>query len=276
LALQSPATTPGKGALVNNNLNIYRGSKGIWHGAQFDTENDLPARAQNSWIGAEKNQTEQDKAREASHVLLNRTANSAIVAALAGHLGNTVGFLGRGVGIIKGMTGKNPAESTKLIQEAQEGFAQFQKSISGTAVSEAESNRLSDVVAMKADNENTFLQKVIASTLRAAETTWAERAGLSKTDRQTLFSHSSVLGHSLNLEKKAFQHLEAAKMAKRNNQATYKIPGDYYPYKTAIAEATVSDMVTNSSKYMTKMARELLPDSPNVPPATAFREKGGK
>ena len=272
IALQTNITAPGKSDFVNNNLGVYKGLRSVWHGAEFDNEADLPERARNIWIGAEKALTEQDKARDASFVLVNRAANTAIDATLKDALSWNVGPLGSAVGTFNRMRGKSQPEATKLVQEVEDGLAQFVKMISGTQVSDAEARRLKEVLANRGDNENTFLQKVISTSLRTAETTWADRARLSRAERQALFSNSAVLKQSLEIEKTALAHLQAAKAAQRNHQETYRIPGRDIDYPVSAAKDYVSDMVTNVSKQMTNQARKILAGNPNVPPETSFRK----
>lgn len=265
-------TPPGKSDRISSNLNVYRSLGNIWHGAKFDGEGDLPPRVRQIWIGSEKAQTEQDKAREASHVLINRTTNSAIKATLEDALEWNVGLFGSIVGGYNRMRGKSAPEATKLVQEIEDNLAQYVKSISGTQVSDAEARRLKEVLANRGDNENTFLQKVIATALRTAETNWADRARLSKAERETLFSNSAVLAQTLAIEKKALEHLEAAKAAKRNNEPTYRLPGSNVTYQTAASSERISDLVTNVSRQMTNHARMLLRGSANVPPENSFRK----
>lgn len=272
VALQTNITAPGKSDFINNNLGVYKGLRSVWHGAEFDNEADLPERARSVWIGSERNLTEQDKARDASFVLVNRAANTAIDATLKDALSWNVGPLGSAVGTFNRMRGKSQPEATKLVQEVEDGLAQFVKMISGTQVSDAEARRLKEVLANRGDNENTFLQKVISTSLRTAETTWADRARLSRAERQAMFSNSAVLKQSLEIEKTALAHLQAAKAAQRNRQETYRIPGRDIDYPTSAAKDFVSDMVTNVSKQMTNQARKILAGNPNVPPETSFRK----
>jgi len=247
----------------------------------LDSEGTLPEAIRNSFWKMSKKPVAADDAEAKAITDGQRITKAGLDEAIAGTLGDTVGFFPSVTTPIRQVLGINPPKSQFMIGVSTQSLNNYLRAISGLAVTKVETKRAQDILPGRNDHPRTLMQKAFQAQVMQSQDAWLKAVGLPVHQREQFFQQNPrLLTLPRDLSEVAEIYIDAAQKAKKNGAETITVFDKTLNKENTIPTKDVNkyiwDMFTDVRHDMVRAWKKTFPDGAGIGPTVKAFQKRAK
>ena len=206
-----------------------------------------------------------------------RLAKLGIEEFLSGDLDLSVGIPGRLIHQLEKLVRKPSSGKIATETTALRNLGEYLRAISGLATTVPETSRAKQIMPTTNDQPETLLIKAFQAAMIEAQHGWMKSLNIPLEAKAKIFQENpELLTAPKTTVDVVMQHLSAAAAARKNKQATYKLPGGIETYNTNGANQLSWELLTNVAEEMEDAFYKSFPEGYGIAPPAKYRKKRNK